>query len=100
MSKNNYAIRKDGKKIFCKTTMCPTGILAVDFYLPKAGFSIMWRRDAHVHISKVRNSMDGRKTIVRYMVHPSLWLGESFNTPKYACLQEVLNSIVDSYICI
>ncbi len=67
-----------GDKVFCKYEMLKDGILRVEYYLPKDGFSILWEKSNKIHTAGIRTSTDGRKSIVTYLLHPSLWAGCGF----------------------
>ena len=69
-----------GDKVFCKYEMLNTGILRVEYFLPKEGFSVIWNKKHNFcRIAGIRNSLDGRKSIVTYLIHPNYWMGFGFD---------------------
>lgn len=96
--KNCYAFNKKGEKVFCKTETAPTGILVVDYYLPRGKFSIIWDRTTFVKIGGIRDTQDGRKDIVRYFIHPSYWLGTTFEQPTYFTQQEAIDMVFNEFV--
>ena len=91
---------KTGDKVFCKYEMLNTGILRVDYFLPKYGYSVIWdRMNDNCRIAGNRYSVDGRKSIVTYHIHPSYWMGKNFKHSSYLtifnamdlCLQKNIN---------
>ena len=100
MIKNYYARNSHGEKCFCKIEQLKTGVVAVSFYLPKAGFSIKYSYDHPLaRISCVRTTYDNRKTIVRYLLHPVLWTGHSFDQgSKYFDYHGVIDDLFDGWI--
>ena len=72
--------RKTGETVFCKYEICNSGILRVEYYLPKTGFSVIWNRmHPMTALSSVRKSADGRKSIVTYFIHPMYYIGYDLN---------------------
>ena len=96
--KNCYAFNKKGEKVFCKTETAPTGILVVDYYLPRGKFSIIWDRTAFVQIGDIHESKDRRKDIVRYLVHPAYWMGATFKQPTYYTQQNAIDMVFNEFI--
>lgn len=98
--KKNYAHHlSGGEKLFCKTELTSTGVLVIDFYLPKSEFSVKWERNNLVAIKGIRETADERKSIVTYLVHPSFWLGDSFGSmSEYLSIQDALDYVFTEYI--
>ncbi len=93
-----------GDKVFCKYEMLKNGILSVEYYLPKAGFSIIWDKENNFcRLSNIRNSVDNRKSIVSYIIHPNYWIGFGFlgmhytNTIFFA-MEECLRNNINLHI--
>ncbi len=92
--KKYYACNQNtGEKIFCKCEISPVGVLFVHYYLPKYGFSINWMKGSFIRINSVKDTIDNRKCIVTYEVHPTAWLGESFNDSRYISPKEVIDHL-------
>ena len=73
-----------GDKVFCKYEMLNTGILRVEYFLPKYGYSVIWdRKNNFCRITGNRYSADGRKSIVTYLIHPNYWSGFGFQGMHY-----------------
>lgn len=87
-----------GEKCFCKVEIGETGIMFVKYYLPKSGFSILWLHTPQVRIHGVRDTNDGRKTTVTYMVHPSVWEGKDFEHPTYWSFQDVIDALLEKAV--
>lgn len=88
-----------GEKLFCKTEMLPSGILAVDYYLPKYGFSVIWHHGKYVTIRDCNDTMDGRKCRVTFCIHPAFWLGDGFNASReFFSQQEAIDYVFTTYI--
>lgn len=96
--KNCYAFNKKGEKVFCKTETAPTGILVVDYYLPRGKFGIIWDRTAFVQIVDIHESKDRRKDIVRYFIHPAYWMGPTFKQPTYFTQQDAIDIVFNEFI--
>ena len=96
--KNNYAFNKKGQRLFCKTETTCTGVLVVDFYLPRGKFGIIWNNTAFVQIGGIHESKDKRKDVVRYLVHPAYWMGPTFEQPTYFTMQEAIDMVFDKFI--
>ena len=99
--KKKYAYNTNtGEKLFCKTETAPTGVLFVSYYLPQYGFSVIWVDEALVKIHKVREIKDGNriKTIVTYAVHPTYFMGASFEHCSYGTTQDAIDEIFTNYI--
>ena len=83
---------KTSELVFCKYEICKTGILRVEYFLPKSGFSVIWNRKHHFcRIAGVRETCDGRKSIVTYMIHPTYYAGESFQTIMHDTVFDAMN---------
>ncbi len=80
-------IAKNGfnrQKAFCTYEIFKTGILRVNYFMPKAGFSVIWdKQDNFCRIAEVNPTSDGRKTIVSFLIHPNYWMGYGFNENTY-----------------
>lgn len=96
--KKHYAFNKKGERVFCKTETTPTGILVVNYYLPRGKFGIIWDRTALVQIGGIRGTKDGRKDIVIYFIHPSYWLGTTFEQPTYFTQQDAIDMVFNEFI--
>ena len=89
--------RKTYEHVFCKYEFCPTGILKVEYYLPKSGFSLKWdRKDELVRISDLRVSKDGRKSIVTFFIHPRYWLGDTLSMANYGVINGIECCLTDN----
>jgi len=81
-----------GDKVFCKYEMLNTGILRVEYFLPKYGYSVIWdRKNNYCRIAGNRYSIDGRKSIVTYHIHPSYWSGVDFKHTYYFTIFDAMN---------
>ena len=95
---------KNYGKQFCKYIMVENGMVVVDFYLPKYNISVIWEKNDIVRICDVRDTVDGKKTIVRFQVHPAYWYGTGFFDKKFrtvpACntVPSALTDIFNKYI--
>lgn len=99
MVKNNkYAFNGRGQKVFCRTSFAPNGVLVIDFYLPQHKFGIIWKCTDYVRIVGIRETKDKRKDIVTYIVHPSYWLGATFNDPVYRSSQDAIDMVFEEFI--
>ena len=100
--KKKYAYNTNtGEKIFCKIESVPTGVLYVDYYLPQYGFSVIWeKKDPLIRLHKVREIKDGNrvKTIVTFAVHPTYFMGASFEHCSYGTTQDAIDEIFTNYI--
>ncbi len=70
-------------KQFCKYTLTENGMVVVDYYLPKSNISVIWEKNDVVRICGVRDTVDGKKSIARYQVHPAYWYGAGFSDKKF-----------------
>lgn len=87
------------QKLFCRYDTMPTGCVSVSFYLPKDGFSICWLKTKYVKILDVSDQEDkrGRKySRVDFLIHPTFWLGESFDAPLFKTPSLVIQKIADT----
>lgn len=76
--------RKTDDMVFCKYEICKTGVLRVEYYLPKFNYSVIWdKHHPYTRIAGNRYSADGRKSIVTYFIHPAYYAGESFSSDMY-----------------
>jgi len=81
-----------GDKVFCKYELTKTGLLMVEYYLPKYGYSVIWdRKNNYCRIAGNRYSVDGRKSIVTYHIHPSYWSGVDFKHTYYFTIFDAMN---------
>ncbi len=93
-----------GDKVFCKYEVLNTGILRVEYYLPKAGFSVIWdRKHNFCRFLDIRNSTDGRKSIVTYAIHPNYWSGFGFQgvhctSTIFSAMDECLKNNINLHI--
>lgn len=83
MNMKKLVIRNEqGKKLFCRYEIIPSGIMSVCFYLPKNGFSVIWLKEPTMYLGSLDAFTDkrGREyTRVLYFIHPVEWLGNSFD---------------------
>lgn len=88
-----YAFNKAGEKIFCKVRLTYFGLF-IDYYVPKKnGFSVIWHKGDRVRICGVKDTLDGRKTIVSFHVHPTYWLSTSFVNTLTLSREQVIDDI-------
>lgn len=86
-------------KVFCKYEITKQGILVVEYYLPKAGFSVIWdNKNNFCRIAGVRVSADGRKTIVTYIIHPNYWSGFGFRGMYWSTIFNAMDYCVKDNI--
>lgn len=91
--------RKTGDKVFCKYEMLNTGILRVEYFLPKYGYSVIWdRQHPFTRIAGNRYSADDRKSIVTYLIHPTYYAGESFSSFAYSDIYTAMNKCLEHNI--
>ena len=88
--KKYVAHNRAGDKVFCKYEMFKTGILCVEYYLPKGGFSVIWEGKLF-RVADVRDSADGRKTIVTYHIHPGYWMFQDLKHMSYMTWFDAMN---------
>ena len=89
--------RKTYEHVFCKYELCPTGVLKVEYYLPKNGFSLIWNRQGELtRISGLRTSKDGRKSIVTFFIHPRYWLGDTLSVANYGVVNGIECCLTDN----
>lgn len=88
-----------GQKCFCKYEITETGLLSVVFFVPIYRFSIYWplKRDL-IRINGVRDTLDGRKTMIRFLIHPAAWMGKSFNHPRNSSIIECIEGAFECFI--
>ena len=99
--KKKYAYNTTtGEKLFCKIETACTGVLFVSYYLPQYGFSVICVEDALIQMHKIREIRDGNrvKTIVTFAVHPTYFMGESFEHRSYGTTQDAIDEIFTNYI--
>lgn len=93
-----------GDKVFCKYELTNTGVLRVEYYLPKTGFSVIWDRKSNFcKFSDIRDSIDGRKSIATYIIHPNYWSGFGFQGMNYtsnifSAMDECLKNNINLHI--
>lgn len=90
--------RTTGKKGFCKVSTCPTGVVSVQYFMPRYGFSVIWAKEPLIRINEVRDTKDGRKCIVQFLVHPTFFMGKDFKNPTYNTIQEAIDEIYTNYL--
>lgn len=91
--------RKTGETVFCKYEFTVTGILTVEYFLPKSGFTLRWdRKKEGTRICGLRTSADGRKSIATYFIHPSYWVGYNFSCACCSSVYEALNDCLTDNI--
>lgn len=87
------------QKLFCRYEITECGFLYVHFYLPENGFSVIWLKDKYVRINGVQTLKDGRDrkySRVDYLIHPSYWLGENFDSPVWDSPTKVIERVSDN----
>lgn len=78
-----------------------SGLVFVDFYLPKSGFSYksgMW--NPYIKTMGTRLTNDGRKRVLTFYVHPHFFNGGDLYNPIRLSIQDVVNYLYSSYITI
>lgn len=91
--------RVTGETVFCKYELTNTCMLFVEFYLPKSGFSLRWDRKAEdTRICGLRDSVDGRKAIASYVIHPNYWVGYDISHAMYSDIHSALNNCLTDNI--
>ena len=91
-------------KVFCKYEITKQGILVVEYYLPKAGFSIVWDEGHNFcKISSLRRTIDNRKCVATFSIHPNYWTGFGFSGCHYtsdifSAMDECLRNNINLHI--
>ena len=70
--------RETGETCFCKYQLLEDGVLKVEYFVPLVGFSYKVNPSKWIRSIGRRTTKDGRKSVVTYLIHPSLWCGEDF----------------------
>ena len=97
--KKNYAYNDKGQKCFCKYETDPNGVLFVHYFLKKYQFSIFWpSNNPLVRMDNVIDTKDGRKTIVVFKIHPTLWMGTSFEKRTFKTVDSAVNEVFTNHI--
>ena len=87
--------RKTGESAFCMWEFTNTGMLVVNYFLPKSGFSLIWdRKSEATRIRNLQMSYDGRKSIASYFIHPNYWVGYNLS---HACCGFITDAINDCF---
>jgi hypothetical protein len=90
--KKYIARNSNAQKAFCTYEMMNTGILRVNYFLPRAGFSVIWnRKDNLCRIAEANPTSDGRKTIVSFLIHPNYWTGYGFKEYYFDTIFQAMN---------
>ena len=97
--KKNYAHNDRGQKCFCKYETLDNGILRVVLFVPIYKFSIYWPLNKDlIKITDIIDTMDGRKTMITFHIHPTAWLGKSFSHRRYCSIQETIDRAFSDFI--
>jgi hypothetical protein len=98
---------RTGKQVFCKYYI-QNSMLIVDLYIrkhscksssyfvPQNGFSIKWdavKKAPYARLDEIIESSKG-ENILRFMIHPTLWMGPSFNAPGN-CIEDIAQHCLD-----
>jgi hypothetical protein len=61
--------------------------------MPKQGFSVIWKNTNKVILIGVTETYDGRYTKVQFVIHPSYYVGESFDNTYINSVYDAMDSV-------
>ena len=91
--KKYIAYNDKRQKAFCTYEILKTGILKVNYFMPKSGFSVIWdTKNNFCRLLDVNVTSDGRKTIVSYLLHPNYWMGFGFMENHHDTIYDAMDT--------
>ena len=71
----------------------------MSYFLKKYQFSLYWPSgNPLVRVSDVVDTRDGRKTIVTFRIHPTLWMGSSFEDYTFKTVNSAINEVFTNHV--
>jgi hypothetical protein len=49
-------------------------------------------------VNDVKDTVDGRKTVVTFRIHPALWMGVSFEDHTFKTIDSAINEVFTKHI--